>query len=123
MCGREIPVLTADSLEAESDGTVLVGLPTTNPRIASLIQSRKIRNPERSVANGGFIIETLIDGGLSRLIITGRDSDGVLNGVNHLLQEIFGVDLTEDRERVPNHENLTVPELSVACSPRLDITK
>jgi alpha-glucuronidase len=117
MCGREIPLLSADSLEAESDGTVLVGLSATNPRIASLIRSRKIRNPERSLANGGFIIETLIDGGLSRLVITGRDSEGVLNGVHHLLEKIFGNVLLGDDEFLTTSVNLTVGELSIAKSP------
>jgi hypothetical protein len=120
MCGREIPLLSADSPESESDGTVLVGLPDTNPQIASLIRSRKIRNPERSLTNGGFIIETLIDGGLSRLVITGRDSEGVMNSIHHLLEVIFGVGLSGDFRLLPTRENLTVAELSIAKSPHRD---
>jgi hypothetical protein len=100
------------------DGAVLIGLQSTNPHINSLIRSRKIRNPERRLKPEGFVIETLIDGGLSGLVITGRDPKGILNGVYYLLEEIFGVGFFRDGQRVPIHENLTVPELCIATSPK-----
>lgn len=114
MSGRDLPLLSADDDSSETDGTVLIGLPITNARIGALVRSRKIRNPKRSVKPEGFVIETLIDGGLSTLIITGRDPKGVLNGVHHLLQEVFGVEFNGETQHVPSHENLTVPELSIA---------
>ena len=68
MFSREVPLLSADDLETEADGTVLVGLPSTNPRIGNLVRARRVRNPERSLKPEGFVIETLIDGGLSTLV-------------------------------------------------------
>ena len=120
MSGRVIPLLSAADSESEADGTVLVGILSNNRQIGSLVRSRKIRNPERNLDPDGFVIETLIDGGVSKLIITGRDSKGVLNGVFHLLQEIFGVWFFRDGQRVPTRETLTVPELSIANSPTSD---
>ena len=116
--GAEIPLLSSYDLETDADGAVLIGLPSTNPQIDALVRSRKISNPERSLKPEGFIIETLIDGGLSKLVITGRDPKGVLNGVDYLLREIFGVGFSGGGRQVPKRDNLTVPELSIASSPK-----
>lgn len=116
--GAEIPLLSSYDLETDADGAVLIGLPSTNPQIDALVRSRKISNPERSLKPEGFIIETLIDGGLSKLVITGRDPKGVLNGVDYLLREIFGVGFSGRGRQVPKRDNLTVPELSIASSPK-----
>jgi alpha-glucuronidase len=120
MTGAEIPLRSSDDLGAESDGSVLIGLPSNHPHIGHLAFSRKIRNPDKSVEPEGFVIETLIDGGLSRLVITGRDPKGLMNGVRHLLQEVFGVNFN-DNQRIPTRDNLTVPELSIALSPPFSI--
>ena len=116
--GAEIPLLSSYDLETDADGAVLIGLPSTNPQIDALVRSRKISNPERSLKPEGFIIETLIDGGLSKLVITGRDPKGVLNSVDYLLREIFGVGFSGGGRQVPKRDNLTVPELSIASSPK-----
>ena len=116
--GAEIPLLSSYDLETDADGAVLIGLPSTNPQIDALVRSRKISNPERILKPEGFIIETLIDGGLSKLVITGRDPKGVLNGVDYLLRDIFGVGFFGGGRQVPKRDNLTVPELSIASSPK-----
>ena len=118
--GAEIPLISCHDLETDADGAVLIGLPSTNPQIDALVRPRKIRNPERNLKPEGFIIETLIDGGLSKLVITGRDPKGVLNGVYHLLREIFGVGFFGDGRQVPKRDSLTVPELSIASSPKFN---
>ena len=118
--GAEIPLLSCNDLETDADGAVLIGLPSTNPQIDALVRPRKIRNPERSLKPEGFIIETLIDGGLSKLVITGHDPKGVLNGVDYLLQEIFGVGFFGGGRQVPKRDSLTVPELSIASSPKFN---
>ena len=116
--GAEIPLLSSYDLETDADGAVLIGLPSTNPQIDALVRSRKISNPERSLKPEGFIIETLIDGGLPNLVITGRDPKGVLNSVDYLLREIFGVGFSGGGRQVPKRDNLTVPELSIASPPK-----
>ena len=116
MTGAEIPLRFSGGSEADMDGVLLIGLTSTNHHIDALVRSRKIRNPERNLKPGGFVIETLIDGGLSKLVITARDPQGVMNGVHHLLQEVFNVNLS-DNLRIPARDSLTVPELSIALSP------
>ena len=116
MTGAELPLRFSCESEPDTDGMLLIGLTSTNHHIDALVRSRKIRNPEQNLKPEGFVIETLIDGGLSKLVITARDPQGVMNGVHHLLQEVFGVNFS-DNQRMPARDSLTVPELSIALSP------